>query len=388
MATARYYIFVSLWLTSLMLSGQADVTMTLTDSLREVSGITSDGEYLWMINDSGNEPLLFEFHGEKWVGTYPVAADNTDWESITRDIAGNLHIGDIGDNRNRRSARRIYVIPRAQLNHQYDTLYPQLLEFSTPYSLDSLTEPSDFDWESLIWYGGKYYTFSKNRRPHFDGASIQFSAPIGVSDTIPVFFSPQDTTQLGGLIREMSWVTDACLSADRRHIFLLSSNKVYGFLDFPGDRFFEGYPITLSLGSFTQKEAITAWNDTTLLIADEVSPLGGGKVYYLDLTEALDEYVQLRRSEVQLASKLFDTTLHITVNAVVNSSVILEVYDDGGRALIGTTIGEVTRGQETTFNVDVSDWEPGMYIVNIRLGRFPHGFFVAKKGDWREALER
>ncbi len=389
MATVRFCIFASLFFTSLTSVGQATVTMTLTDSLREVSGMATDGEYLWMINDSGNEPLLFEFRGEQWVGTYPVAAKNTDWEALTMDIAGNLYVADIGDNANRRTNRTIYMIPRSQVDHTYDTLFPTPLAVRTHVSIDSIEGTTDFDWESLIWYGGSFHIFSKNRRSEFDGASIHFkaSATSGNADEVAVFH-PMDTTSLGGLIREMSWVTDATLSVDRRHLFLLSSDKVYAFMDFPEDRFFEGFPLTLSLGSFTQKESITAWNDTTLLIADEVSPLGGGKVYYLNIAEELEEYTLMRREEVSIESRFMDSTLTIHIDPLVSSKVYLELFDENGRGVRTSKIGEVRAGEETDLIVDVSALKTGMYIVNIRIGRFPHGFFVAKKGDWREVLER
>lgn len=375
MATVRYFIFLSLLATPAF--GQLNKAFSLSDSLSEVSGITTDGEYVWMINDSGNEPLLFEFLGEKFMGAYPVNAPNTDWEAMTRDLEGNLYIGDIGNNNNDRERRQIYMIRRADIDHLYDTLKPIRIDIYT----DRLLPPSplhlDYDWESLIYYGGHLYTFSKNRRKPFDGTIINYQL-LHLNDDSDTC-TALDSAQYGQLIRESYWITDAALSNDRRHLFLLSSDVVIGYLDFPRNCFFEGYRITIPLGHFSQKESITAWNDSTLLIADEKNPLlGGGNVYLLNISEQLEEYRRKRENEVAVESKVIDSVLSFTVTPLVTSEVTVEIYSQDGKLALLENPGAAAAGEVSSYTINTSSLPVDYYVLNIRTGRIPHGYFIRK----------
>ena len=64
-----------------------------------VASATHPGVY-WTHGDSGNGNWLFAIDAEgKLLARYRVAAtENVDWEDITRDDAGNLWLGDIGNN--------------------------------------------------------------------------------------------------------------------------------------------------------------------------------------------------------------------------------------------------------------------------------------------------
>lgn len=375
MATVRYFIFLSLC--SFASVAQSNKAFELTDSLPEVSGMATDGAYVWFLNDSGNESLLFEYRGEEFLGAYPVAARNRDWEAMTIDREGNLYLCDIGNNRNDVPVRVIYKIEKRALDHSFKTLFPDTLSVYIPTQFPVSASHRDYDWESCVYHSGHLHTFSKNRREPFDGDIVHFQLNhlYNHNDTAVA----RDTANWGTLVRESFWITDATLSKDRRHLFLLTSNAVLAFLDFPEDRFFEGYRMTFPLGHLTQKEAITAWNDSTLLIADERHPLlGGGNVYTLYIQDEIDDYEAIRRAEVHLESKVIDSTLTLHIDPIVNTKVYATLYSDNGVIVKQIALGEAPANTATTFVVDVDDLPVGHYILNVTCGRIPHGFFLKK----------
>ncbi|NVK28362.1 MAG: hypothetical protein HWE14_09975 [Flavobacteriia bacterium] len=376
MVTVRYFIFLSL--ISACAVGQVIQTTALTDSLEEVSGMAARGDYIWMINDSGNEPFLFEYKGVNYQGAYYIEAQNRDWEALTLDLMGNLYIGDIGNNANNRGTREIYRINVSDLNHTFDTITPERIPYSTPVQPPYPDAKRDYDWESLIWYAGQFHVFSKNRREPFDGKLIHFStsAQFEKADT----FQIEDSTVLGAIVRELYWVTDATISLDRRHLFLLSSDKIIAYFDFPGTRFFEGYKVTMPLGTIAQHEAIAAWNDTLLLMADEQTPLGGRSLKVFDFSDELEDYLEDRRGEVSIDTKKIDSTVVLTIEPVVTTRVVLEIFDDSGHKVREILLGEAPADTVTSYTVDLTDLPTGMYILNVLCGRVPHGYFVVKPG--------
>lgn len=373
MAILRSFTWLSLFISTSAL-GQS-VAFNLTDSLHEVSGMATNGRKVWFINDSGNGPLLFTYLGEQFIGIQWVDARNYDWESMTIDGSGDLYIGDMGDNDNNRQHREVYRISAEQIRGENDTLFPEKITFRIPADTPIAPANRHYDWESLIYYRGALHTFSKNRREPFNGEIIHFSALMYPEpDTI---FRAVDTTHFGQLIREKYWITDACLSNDKRHLFLLTSDKVLGFLDFPDDSFFEGYRIEIPLNEISQKESIAAWNDTTLLVADEIHPLlGGGNVYTVHWAEYLNDYLRKRKDDVHIEESSIDSLLTIGVESDVRCKVYFELFNDGGQPVRTGELGAVQAEEEVGFDIDLSDLEPGVYILNVLTGRVPHGFFL------------
>ena len=82
-------------------TGNLKVLADLPKALNEVSGteIISNSDLIWMLNDSGNKPLIY---GLEKKGTIirklKIDAKNHDWEDLTSDKDGNLYIGDFGNN--------------------------------------------------------------------------------------------------------------------------------------------------------------------------------------------------------------------------------------------------------------------------------------------------
>jgi hypothetical protein len=88
-------------------------------SIHEISGIVPSVKhqgYFWVINDSGNDPLLYLINQQGQVVSFVeiMHAKNKDWEALAIDTNEDqpyIYIGDIGDNRAARRNIHIYSIP-------------------------------------------------------------------------------------------------------------------------------------------------------------------------------------------------------------------------------------------------------------------------------------
>ena len=65
------------------------------------------------------------------------------------------------------------------------------------------------------------------------------------------------------------WVTSAALSPNKKILALLGSDKMWLFRNWKDNDFFSGDVEEIDLGMITQKEAITFYNDSIVILADE-----------------------------------------------------------------------------------------------------------------------
>ncbi|HEX9654102.1 MAG TPA: hypothetical protein VGA99_10350 [bacterium] len=138
-------------------------------AIAESSGFVKSRQFenvFWTHNDSGDLPRLFATtdHGELIRQATIAGAKNVDWEDITTDDAGNLYIGDIGNNDNERRDLTVYVIkepdPRktgtVPLSKKIHFRYPDQTLFPDP-------QYKNFDSEALFWADGHLYLLTKHR---------------------------------------------------------------------------------------------------------------------------------------------------------------------------------------------------------------------------------
>jgi len=138
-------------------------------AIKESSGIVKSRQFpnvFWTHNDSGDLPRLFATtdKGQLIRQVTIAGAKNIDWEDITTDDAGNLYIGDTGNNDNDRRDLTIYVIkepdPRqastAQVIKRIHFQYPDQSLFPDPSN-------QNFDSEALFWASGHLYLLTKHR---------------------------------------------------------------------------------------------------------------------------------------------------------------------------------------------------------------------------------
>jgi hypothetical protein len=144
-------------------------------SLTEVSGLAASlrqNNVLWMINDSGNAAMLYAISPEGQTrGTWPVAADNQDWEDLAAvrwNDEAYLLIGDIGDNLRIRHEYAVYIVPEPIVDTVTTSQPASPLQ---PTALRFRYEDGAHNAEAMAAIADAIYILTKE--------------PVGVSGTVP-----------------------------------------------------------------------------------------------------------------------------------------------------------------------------------------------------------
>ena len=270
-------LFLLLWgcaRTSLLKPG-AD----LPRRLNEVSGMTSvDGETLWVLEDGGNPDRIFALDtlGNLLRSLEVKQAKNNDWEALCSDRAGQVYIGDFGNNRSARTDLAIYRLPNPGLVKGDDITaaeirfrYPDQEAFPPPFS------GRRFDAEAFFHFEGRLYIITKNQSDPCDGTATVYSVPDQPGEYVAV----REAEIMTCPQRSSCRVTDAALSPDGDRLVLLGYGKMWVFEDFRAKRFSGGPDRTVDLGINTQLEAICFLGDDLLYLADERKMKFGGHLY-------------------------------------------------------------------------------------------------------------
>ncbi len=365
---------------------QLDTLATLPTSLKEVSGmVKGQSGALWVINDSGNSPEIFQIDGEGRIihSCYITNAFNIDWEELAKDDKGNIFIGDFGNNRNNREDLKIYIVKETDLLKN-DSVEAEIIAFSYADQLQfpPKKERQNFDMEAMIYYHGNLMLFSKNRTKPFTGYTTLYSLPAA-----PGRYMAQklDSLYVGDGPGELFQITSADLSADGNRLMLLSYEKCFLIFDPPYMDLFGGRIERIDFQELSQKESVTWINDSSIFICDEKSVLGGGFMYSLDLNEEIKANNLLRKKEVSIPIKDFKDTLYFSLNAQVRGKVFYEFFSGEGARVSSGTLGYFEKGEQEV-KLFVEPFPNGAYMLNIQVGRRPHAFFVYRynKVDWEE----
>ena len=259
----------------------------LPKKLKEVSGIVyaeKDNLY-WILEDSGNANKIYGLNAKngKIERTITIEnARNVDWEEITKDKAGNLYIGDFGNNGNDRKDLCIYKIDKKSL-HQKKANSAYKISFSYPEQKEF--PPNEmglfFDLEAFFEYNNNFYLFTKNRSKEFNGTALVYRIPNKAGFHQAVLLGKIKM----GESNDHSKITGAAISPDASKVVLLAQEKIVLLENFKGDDFLKGKRSQLKLGDFSQKEAVCFKNNETLIIADEKTVITGGKVYQVTLSK-------------------------------------------------------------------------------------------------------
>jgi WD40 repeat protein len=387
----RKVCFLSLCLSvvSLGLSAQKvglDTLAQLPAELKEISAMVSGSKgAIWALNDSGNDPIVYKIdrNGKILSRTYIANAQNVDWEELAIDPNGFLYIGDFGNNRNDRQDLKIYIVNEKKLVEN-DTAFAEVINFTYPDQKEFPPKPAhrNFDMEAMVFYQGKLVLFSKNRTDPFNGYCYLYKLPSWPGTYVA---EKIDSIKLGDGPRELFQITAADLSPDGNSLVLLSYDKFFVIFDFPYNDLVGGRVVAMAFKELSQKESVAWVTDSTLLVADEKSVLGGGYLYDLDLSSALKENSNARKIEVKVPMKEFKDSLFVEFESEVRGKVFYEFFDGDGRRVSSGDVGYFDRGKHS-FNIVPPDFPNGAYLLNVQLGKRPHAFFVYRFNavDWEK----
>lgn len=129
---------------------------TLSDSLKETSGLTFLKDKLYTLNDGGNTNEIFEIdkNSGKILSKLKINFPNKDWEAITSE-GENFYIGDFGNNAGNRRDLAIYKTDFQGNNSKNSYNYSAQDDFSTRYL------SHNYDAEAMIFRNEKIHVFSK-----------------------------------------------------------------------------------------------------------------------------------------------------------------------------------------------------------------------------------
>lgn len=247
----------------------------LPAELKEVSGMVRlpSGD-VWLLNDSHNPPILFRYDplAHKLLETRRLPVPNRDWEDLTCDDKGNLYVGDIGNNYNRRKDLRVYRYnPGTGALDSILFRYPDQTAFAPADKRDW-----NFNCEAMVFYHDSLHLFSKNA---FKGSfySKHYVIPAKPGDYVAEL---RDSMHFKNRV-----ITGAALSRDGKTLGLTSyiigkklgfipytKCSVFYFSDFKGSDFLHGKMRKKRLPKILiarQYESITQWDGDCWLVANE-----------------------------------------------------------------------------------------------------------------------
>lgn len=256
---------------------------SLPKKLKEVSGIalSQDQKTIWAIEDAGNKNEVYglDLEGNLIADVLVENTENNDWEDITKDKAGNIYIGDFGNNENDRQNLSIIKLDLKN-NSQRSTKVTQTTKFHYEGQTEFPPKKSNllYDCEAFVEKDGNFYLFTKNRSKGFDGTFLVFQIPNKEGDF--------EAKLIGKLKLEGGYNDAAITSAainSKNEIVLLSHKNIHILSGFTANDFKNAQIKNVSLHHNSQKEAVVFINNKTVLIADEKDKKEGGNVYRFEL---------------------------------------------------------------------------------------------------------
>ena len=260
--------------------GQLEFVAKLPKKLEENSGMVCLSDTgVWMIEDSGNKDEIYQVNlkGELLKEFRVSDARNKDWEDLAMDGEGNVYIGDIGNNNNRRKDLVIYRVPNPE-EEKGDKIEAEKISFHYPEQKKFPPKRKNFkyDAEAMFYREGNLFIITKNRADPFDGEAFIYK--------VPAKKGKHEANLIGSFVPCEQYypcrITSADISPDGEKIVLLSYGKLWVFTGFTDEDFTKGSEIRfIDLGSNTQLESVCFTDNKTLLLSDEQMAGTGRNLY-------------------------------------------------------------------------------------------------------------
>lgn len=256
------------------------VEFALPKKLKEVSGIvlSQDKKIIWAIEDQGNKNVVYgiDMHGKRVTDVLVDNAENNDWEDITKDVQGNIYVGDFGNNDNNRQNLAILKLDLKD-TAQKTTRAVQTTKFHYEGQTEFPPKKSNwlYDCEAFVEMDGNFYLFTKNRSKGFDGTFLVFQIPNKEGDFEAKLIGK---LKLDGKYSDAA-ITSAAINSTKDKIVLLTHKNIHVLSGFTAGNFNTSAIEKIPLHHNSQKEAVVFLDDKTLLIADEKDKETGGNIY-------------------------------------------------------------------------------------------------------------
>jgi hypothetical protein len=374
----RLYFFM-LSFTSFGQSVKLEEVSKLPAGLPECSGMAVIGtNAIATINDSGNNPEIFVLDtlGNVLKRTVLLGFENHDWESVAF-ADGLLYIGDFGNNANRRTNLKIYIIDVTKLLTDDLWAFKGEIDFSFPdqKSFPPADSAKYFDLEAMVVYGDSLYLFTKNRTKPFDGLSNSYSLSRN-----PGKHQALKRGQIftGDGIMPAFWVSGACLTVTKNpDLYLLGYDKIWRVQNYfqqseeiiKAEEFYQG--------SFGQREAICILNNRFYIGEEKISRREArlNKAVVPKSTES--DTIKVAES-LSLPEVIFGKQIELLVpDTNLQGQLYFEIYNQGGELLKKGRSKDTEIKADKIF-IDTKTIGPGSYILNTVLAGKPRAFLIKK----------
>jgi hypothetical protein len=190
-------------------------------SIRESSGLVASRRFpgvFWTHNDKGNAPVLYAINRAGSLLTeFRVDASHEDWEDVATDDAGNLYVGNIGNNEAARGRLEVHRLSEPDpAAPRTDRETRQSLKPDKTWRLRFAGKP--FDCESLFVHEGYGYVVSKV----FDGRPATLHR-------FPLEAAGDVTLEEVATLPTRGPVTAADVSPDGSRLIVLTYGRLYTF---------------------------------------------------------------------------------------------------------------------------------------------------------------
>ena len=260
--------------------GYDTLSASLSPSINETSGvILVKGKY-WTHNDSGNQPLLFQFDpvgGQVTKSIEIEGVNNKDWEAIAHDNS-HIYIGDFGNNLGSRDDLVIYKFPTDELDsasikniEAIAFKFPDQSRFAHSYN-------HNFDLEAMLVLDETIYLFTKNWA---NKKCKLYRLKNTSGEQVAEYISEFDSKGL---------ITDASFDPENRMIVLLGYNYhnyntpfVWLLTNFNDDNPFAGKKTRFNLDLNRQVEGICFIGKGQYLLTSEKGSNSHAAAYQIQL---------------------------------------------------------------------------------------------------------
>lgn len=354
---------------------ETKVVKQLPDDLEECSGMAALGpNALVMINDSGNDPVLFisDTLGNVFQKVTLLGIPNRDWESLAYQD-GLLYIGDFGNNANKRQNLEIFIVDVSKLLSEKTWSLKGSIPFSYPEqkSFPPADSAKYYDLEAMLVEGDSLFLFTKNRTKPFDGWVKVYG------------LSKQSGTQKAKLIKtfktniglpHFNWVSGACLGPNGNDLFLLGYSKLWYIENWRSSK--EQNLFSYRLNDFSQKEAICLIGNR-LFIAEENSPKNPQTLHVTDVRLFKDSFRMEIEDDYQLANTRLSKSDTLKIRFRDPKYFIGQEFkmfgQDGTPVFEG--IIEASQILSGSLSIPLLGLAPGNYILSFD-GRFKRAFII------------
>ncbi len=182
----------------------------------------------WALSDSGGPARLVPVRatglvvagaaGPGYLGAELPGARNLDWEALGEDGAGNLVVGDVGNNLSRRRELNLLIVPEP-IPGSASTAPARQVAFSWPDQREFPDPELRHDCEAIFLHKGRVHLLTKHRR---DTRTTVWRAEV------PPSGSRAFLTQVGAM-EARGMVTDASVSPDGRWLAVLTYRLLWVF---------------------------------------------------------------------------------------------------------------------------------------------------------------